>query len=41
MTLGIAKALLLVFSAALIGKVLMKRYPDSGFNLFGKNADEK
>ncbi|CUJ84936.1 hypothetical protein PH7735_00429 [Shimia thalassica] len=25
-----------IFSAALIGKVLMKRYPDSGFDVFSK-----
>ncbi|WP_300514037.1 hypothetical protein [Aliiroseovarius sp.] len=40
MMLGIAKGILLVFSAAMIGKVLMKRYPDSGFNIFNKKADE-
>lgn len=35
MTFWIVNGLLAVFSAALIGKVLMAKYPNSGFNLFG------
>lgn len=40
MVLAVAKGLLLIFSAALIGKVLMKRYPNSGFDIFGKKTGE-
>ena len=40
MTFWIVNGLLAVFSAALIGKVLMSKYPDSGFNIFGGSDDQ-